>query len=429
MRTLLRGAYVLTADESKPFIKDADILIENDAIVYIGERKEHEFVDRIQYLYGFLITPGFINTHTHLAMTLFRGWGEDMELGKWLNEKIWPYEARLTDEDVYYGSVVGIKEMLSTGTTAFVDMYFFEQATIDAVHDIGIRAFITPGIIEKEDWKDRVDQVVTLRNSIRSDYVEIHLSLHGLYTCGPDVVEYVIAKAKESKAWIHMHLLEAPWERDAITQKHGREFIKRYYDMGMFKDVHVLAAHGVWISEEELEILAEGDFSLSHCPQSNLKLVSGIAPIDHYLKHGMNVSIGTDGAASNNNLDLLEEIRVAGMLGKYKAQNPEALPARELFYMLTKYGAQAVKRNDIGVLKEGNKADLVVWSIEREEWLPNWDTEEGMYAHLIYSVHSKASVSRTWVGGREVYREGRLMVDIPYLEGFSMSVERIFGGE
>ncbi len=429
MRTLLRGAYVLTADENKPMLKDADILIEDDSIVYIGERKEHEFIDRVQYLYGYLITPGFINTHTHLAMTLFRGWGEDMELGKWLNEKIWPYEAKLTDEDVYYGSIVGIKEMLSTGTTAFVDMYFFEQATIDAVHDVGIRAFITPGVIEKEGWQDRIDQIVALRNTLRSDYVEVHLSLHGLYTCGPDVVDYVIEKAKETGAFVHVHLLEAPWERQSIEEKHGKDFIKKYYDKGLFNDIHVIAAHGVWMSDEEVELLANANFALAHNPQSNLKLVSGIAPIWKYLQAGMTVSIGTDGAASNNNLDLIEEVRTAGMLGKYKAENPEALPSKELFYMLTRYGAKAVQRDDIGVLAEGNKADLVVWNIDNVEWLPFWDTEEGMYAHIIYSVHAKSSVKRVWVAGKEVYRDGHLMADIPYIEGFRASVKRLFGGE
>ncbi len=429
MRTLLRGANILTADEKNPYLRGADIVIEDDKIVYVGERKEHENIDRIQYLHGFLITPGFINTHTHLAMTLFRGWGEDMELGKWLNEKIWPYEAKLTYEDVYYGSVAGIKEMLSTGTTSFVDMYFFENATIDAIHDIGIRAFITPGIIERDGWRERVDEVVALKNSIKSDLVEVHLSLHGFYTCGPEVVEYVIEKAKQTGSFIHIHLLEAPWERGAIEEKHGKDFIKKYYEMGMFDKVHVLAAHGVWINDEELEVLGEGSFALAHCPQSNLKLVSGIAPIWKYMKEGMVVSIGTDGAASNNNLDLLEEIRTAGMLGKFKAGDPEALPARELFYMLTKYGAKAVRRDDLGIIAPGKKADRVVWDIGNVEWLPMWDTEMGMYAHLIYSVHSKASVKRTWVAGREVYRDGHLSVPVNYKKGFEESVRRIFGGE
>jgi len=259
--------------------------------------------------------------------------------------------------------------------------------------------------------------------------VEIHLSIHGLYTCGPEVVEYVIAKAKETGAFVHIHLLEAPWERDAIAEKHGSDFIKRYYDMGLFKDVHVLAAHGVWIDEKEAELLASSQFALSHCPQSNLKLVSGIAPIWKYLQQGMTVSIGTDGAASNNNLDILEEIRTAGMLGKFKAGDPEAMPAKTLFYMLTKYGAEAIKRPDLGVLEEGNKADLVVWDIKNVEWLPFWDSEEGMYAHLIYSVHSASSVKRVWVNGKEVYRDGRLMASLSYEKGFEESVKRIFGGE
>ena len=429
MRILLRGASVLTADSKQPYITDADVLIENDEIVYVGKRIDHNHVDRIQYLYGYLITPGFINTHTHLAMTLFRGWGEDMELDKWLNEKIWPYEARLDEEAVYYGSVVGIKEMLSTGTTSFVDMYFFEDATIKAVHDIGIRAFITPGVIEKDGWRDRVDQIVDLRNSIQSNLVEIHLSLHGFYTCGPEVVNYVIEKAIETGMFIHIHLLEAPWERDAIVAKHGKDFIKRYYDVGMFSNVHVIAAHGVWINDEELEILSNSRFALSHCPQSNLKLVSGIAPIWKFKNKGLNISIGTDGAASNNNLDIVEEVRTAGMLGKYKARDPKAMTAKELFFMITKYGAKSVLRDDLGVVAKGKKADIVVWNIENVEWLPYWDTEEGMYAHIIYSVHSKASVRSVWVSGREVYREGNLISDIDYEQGFASSIERIYRGE
>jgi len=430
MRVLIRGADILTAG-SQGLVVQGDILIDSSSgnIEYVGEHFDGLY-DEVIYAYGKLVTPGLINTHTHLAMTVFRGYGEDMELSKWLSEKIWPKEAELTDDVVYAGSVLGIYEMLMTGTTSFVDMYFHEEATIEAIKHTGIRAFITPGIIESEGWERRVEFTVDLLNRKLPPNIEVHTSIHGLYTCGPEVVKAVSDLAKHENLFIHMHLLEAPWERQAIEEKHGSDFLKRYRDKyGWFDDIRILAAHGVWLTDEEIRLVAGKKFSIAHCPQSNLKLVSGVAPVWMYIESGVNVSVGTDGAASNNNLDMLEEVRVAAMLGKWRAGDPTAMPAKLAFEMMTVKGAKAVGRDDIGSLEIGKKADLVVWNVSSGPWwYPQWGTEDGYYAHLIYSA-SSLSVERVFISGEEVFRNGALLkLNLDVYGLFNKVVGQFYGG-
>lgn len=431
MKVLIRGADILTADSGHEFIEQGDIVLDtvSGRIEFVGERFGGAY-DEVIYAYGKLVTPGFINTHTHLAMTVFRGYGEDMELNRWLREKIWPKEAQLTDEVVYAGSILGIYEMLRTGTTSFVDMYFHEDATIEAVRHTGIRAFITPGIVESDGWEKRVEFTEELMHRELPKNVEIHTSIHGLYTCGPEVVKAVSELARKEQAFIHIHLLEAPWERKAIEERHGPNFLRRYRDeYGWFEDIRVLAAHAVWLTEEEIGLIAGKKFSVAHCPQSNLKLVSGVAPVWDYIVAGVNVSLGTDGAASNNNLDMLEEARVAAMLGKWRAGDPTSMTAKHVFEMMTIKGAQALGKDDIGVIAVGKQADLVVWDVTSGPWwYPRWHDKDGYYAHLIYSAPA-LSVERVFVGSREVLKNGLLTgVNVDLYALFDKLVSKFYGG-
>ncbi len=326
---------------------------------------------------GMLATPGFVNTHNHIAMTVFRSYADDMRLMDWLENKIWPAEAKLDGRTVYAQTLLGIAEMLRCGTTSFADMYFFMDNVAEAVRDSGIRACLSRGLTgitpnAAEALAENRDFFMNWHNSCNGR-ITVMFGPHAPYTCPEDYLRKVVETARSVGAEIHMHLCETKGEVENIRRQYGKSPIAWANDAGVF-DCGCLAAHCVWVDEADMDIMAAKKVRVAHNPGSNLKLASGIAPLGRMLDRGITVSLGTDGASSNNNLDILEEMHLAALIHKADTLDPTAIPAERAVRMLTEDGARALGYTDIGKLEEGYKADITLIDRSGLHWYPRNDT-------------------------------------------------------
>ncbi len=334
-----------------------------------------------------LAIPGFVNAHTHLPMVLLRGYADDQNLQRWLADEIWPAERKLTEDDVYWASLVGIAEMVRSGTTAFADMYFFMDAVAQAVKESGMRALLAYGIIAPQAGAQAAKELKITEDFLRrwhgqaDNRIRVAVAPHAPYTCCDEVWRDAKSLAIQYNALIHTHLQETRTEVDESLKAFDQTPTERLAALGIF-EVPTLAAHGVHLRDSDMEILKKRDVRLAHCPTSNLKLGSGIAPLSAWRQAGLNVSIGTDGAASNNNLDMLEEMRLAALLAK--VNDPTALPAQEALAMATRAGACALGFADVGALQEGHRADIVLLDMQSVSWLPGFNP----VSDLVYAASS-----------------------------------------
>ncbi|MCD6450689.1 MAG: amidohydrolase [Thermotogaceae bacterium] len=380
---LIKNILVIENAFSQP--KKADILIENGIIKKVGNI-EGVGID----LSGKVAFPAFYNTHTHAAMSLMRGVSDDDPLDVWLFEKVLPLEDSLNEEMVYYGTMVSMMEMARNGIAGFIDMYFFLDSVAEAVKDFGMRALITRGLVD-ENGEDNGRLKENLEFIERwHDFdgrISGGLGPHSPYLCSKGYLQKISAAAKEYNVPVHMHLYESAWERDKYDAKEILEF---------FKDVKLIIAHAVQFKENELEALSRENFFVSHNPSSNLKLGNGIAPVAEMLKKGVKVTVGTDGAASNNTLDILHEMRLAALI--QKAKNPTNMKVEEVLNMTTKVAAEAFGLN-AGEIKDGMLADIVIFDTSDISCLP----VENIKSHI---VHSRCKVFATMVAGRWIYYNG-----------------------
>ena len=402
-KLLLRaGRYLNPAGE----IIAGDIGIENGRILFCGVTPANWTADETIDCQEKLITPGLVNAHTHAAMTLFRSYADDMALMDWLQKKIWPAEANLTAEDVYWGSQLAIAEMLASGTTAFADMYFFMDQVAQACVETGMRASLSRGLIAvdgpgQEERFAENEQLFKDFHGAADGRITVMLGPHAPYTCPPRCMEKVVAIAHRIGAEIHVHLSETKDEVEKCQRIYGKSPVALLDDLGVF-DCGTLAAHCVWISEQDIRILAEKKVRVVHNPSSNLKLASGAAPVSAMLEAGVTVALGTDGATSNNKLDMLEEIRLASFLQKLDRMDPTALPSRQVLQMAHQGGAAAIGQGDVlGRIESGYKADLTIYNTTAPHWCPQHDL-----ASILTYAAASADVSHTLVDGRVLYRNG-----------------------
>ena len=383
-----------------------DIGIENGKILFCGTRPAGWQADDVIDCRNSFTTPGFVNAHTHAAMTLFRSYADDMALLDWLQQKIWPAEAKLVAEDVYWGTQLAIAEMLASGTTAFADMYFFMDQVAKACQETGMRASLSRGLIEADGPQQ--DQRFEENEQLFVDYhgaadgrITVMLGPHAPYTCPPVCMKKVVAMAQRLGAEIHVHLAETQWEVDQSMKKYGKSPVAVLNELGVFER-GTLAAHCVWVSPEDIEILAAKKVRVVHNPASNMKLASGAAPVAAMLAAGVTVALGTDGATSNNNLDMLEEVRMASFLQKLNRMDPTVLPTRQVLALATQGGAAALGQADsLGKIAPGYKADLAIFDMSAPHWCPQHD----LASMLAYAANA-ADVSHTLVDGRVLYRKG-----------------------
>lgn len=410
---IVHAEYVLQMDEKLTFINDGAVVINDGKITDIGLYKEVAQDYEAGSIIGGgkrVVIPGLINTHTHAAMVYFRGLADDLPLKEWLENHIWPAESKwLSPEFISDAVELACLEMLKAGITTYNDMYFFEDAAAIPTKRMGMRAVLGAGILDFptmaaktiDEYFERAEAFI--KDYMGDDLITPCIAPHALYTCGPDTLKRATRVADKYNTPIHIHISETDWEVEEIKARY-RERPVKYLDNLGFLSRRVIAAHCVHLDDEEIGILAERGVGVSHCVESNLKLASGIAPIKKMLNSGIRVTFGTDGAASNNDLDILSEMSTAAKLHKAASGDPTALDSRRVLLMATRWGAEVLGLGDVtGSLERGKAADLVVINLEKPHLTPMYD----IYSHIAYSARA-SDVETVVVGGTIVINNGRL---------------------
>lgn len=390
-------------------IKRGDVAISDGKIAAIGQGLAPEGLEVIDGANRLLI-PGLVNTHCHVPMTLLRGYGEGLPLQRWLNERVFPFEDRLTAEDTYWGSLIGIAEMLASGVTSFSDMYSFCNDICEAVKLSGIKINISRGICEFGDAglygsvrQLESEQLIRDWNGACNGRIIVENSLHSEYLTNERVVRDMAEFAVAQGLGIHLHLSETLSEHLEGAKRRGMTPAKYFEQTGIFES-RVIAAHCTHVTSEDIHILAKNNVTAVHCPSSNLKLGSGVAPVPEMLAAGVNVSLGTDGASSNNNLNMFEEMHLAGIIHRGVAMNPELTPASQIVKMATLNGAAGQGRFDTGVIAVGKCADLAVLNLNKPHLTPVHD----ILSDIVFAAQA-GDVEMTIVDGEVVYRNGEFL--------------------
>ncbi|MFC4665273.1 amidohydrolase [Falsiporphyromonas endometrii] len=405
----------MTKEQNKILIQGAilngkvsDLLIEGNRIKTIAENIPKEEGMQVIDGKGRAIVPGMHNCHTHSAMTIYRGFGDDLKLMDWLENWIWPVEAVMTEEDVYWGSKLACLEMIKSGTTAFLDMYTFPLCTAQAVEDMGMRAVLSYTLFDRGDEKraklDR-EQCYTYMEKYKhfSDRVEYSLGPHAIYTVSGPQLQFCHEFSQENDVLIHLHLSETEGEVKDSIKNYGLSPV-RYLDKLRVLSPNLVIAHGVWLDEEEMDLLAKHNVKVVHNPASNLKLASGYRfQYEEMKKRGILIGIGTDGCSSSNNLDMYTAMKLAAFMGKAWRFDPTAMKAEDIFETATKSGAE-IMRIDAGEIKEGKLADLVLVNLNRPEMLPC----HNLISNLVYSAAGAAIVDTTIVDGKVLMLHGKV---------------------
>lgn len=354
-----------------------NILIEGTRIRSFPEDVEGISSDEVIDGKGMLALPGLINTHTHVAMTLFRSYADDLALMDWLQNMIWPAEAHLDDDIVYWGSMLAFAEMIRGGTTAFCDMYMFMESCAKAAEKAGIRGNIARGLAGvTPNGEKALEENIRLYqdwNNACDGRIRVMLGPHAPYTCPPEYLKKVRDASEKYGIPIHIHLAETKGEVETCIEKFGITPIALMNQIGLF-DRPTLAAHCVHVNEEDIQIMAEKHVCVAHNPGSNLKLASGIAPVSKMRSAGITVGLGTDGASSNNKLDMFAEMRLAALIHKAAALDPFAVKADEAMQMGTAEGAKCLGYDDLGALDEGKLADIILIDRSGYHWKPRFNS-------------------------------------------------------
>ena len=409
MSKILIRAMVLPMTGPDVFYPQGEITIVDDRILSVGERGSAPsgFVpDRILDLPNDVLMPGLINTHTHAAMTLLRSYADDLPLMPWLNEKVWPFEEKLTDEDIYWGTALALCEMIRSGTTTMLDMYASMDQVAEAVLKAGTRAVLSRGLIGngpngEQAFQESIDLVERYHGAGKGR-VKIMFGPHAPYTCSGEYLQKVKAEADRLSVGIHIHVAETRDEINIIQEKFGKTPVQWLDELGLFGG-HVVAAHCVHLTPEDMEILARKHVCVAHNAESNMKLNSGTAPIIELQGKGVIVGLGTDGASSNNNLDLFGEMRSAAFQQKLRVSST-ALPAYEVLKMATVGGAQTLGLEDVGILAPGFKADLITLDMDQPHFCPRFSIP----SHLVYSAHA-GDVRTVMVDGIFLMEERKIL--------------------
>lgn len=390
------------------------VAIEGDMIKDVLPRHEafarYPDADRIE-LPEQVLLPGFINMHTHSAMSLLRGYADDLNLQVWLNDHIWPVEkAFLSPEFVRDGSRLAVAEMLRSGTTLFNDLYFYPEVTAEVATEIGMRACIGIPVIDVPTaWAGNENECIDKGLRVSQSWagealITTSMAPHAPYSVSDEGLARVAELSAAKDMRVHMHVLESRWELEESMRSHGKPTLQRLADLGLMND-RLLAVHMTQLNGTDLEALSRTGVNVVHCPESNLKLGNGICPVARLQEHGINLALGTDGAACNNNLDLLAESRTAALLAKGYSGDPCALNAFQALEMLTINAADALGESDrLGSIETGKLADLCAISMDSLQTSPMYD----VISHLIYAASSQ-QVSHLWVGGRMLLQDGEYL--------------------
>jgi len=410
---IIHAKWLITCKPQEQPLEDHALVIKDGLIMDIlpsTTARQHSTAKTTEYA-THVVMPGFVNAHTHLAMNLFRGLADDLSLMDWLNNHIWPAErAFVAKEFVRDASQLAIAELIRSGTTCFNDMYFFLQETAEVAVNAGIRGNIGITVIGfPTAWAKTSDEYIAKGLEFHSQYkdhplIDTTFAPHAIYTETEETLAKIRDLAEEHNLKINMHIHETADEINLSLAKTKKRPLRRLHDLG-FLSPRVIAVHMTQIDDEDLAILAQTQPSIVHCPESNMKLASGTCPLASFKKIGLNIALGTDGAASNNDLDMIGEMRSAAFLAKLSSQNPEALPANEALTMATLNGAKALGRdNTFGSLSHGKSADFIAINLNEIETQPVYHPA----SQIIYSA-SRNQVEDVWVAGKQLMKNRQLL--------------------
>lgn len=410
---LVHARWILTADDTQALLEEHCIVVHQERIVEIipslqaSQRfKATQEISLMQHA----LMPGMVNSHGHAAMSLFRGAADDLPLKTWLEDYIWPMEGKwVCEEFVYHGTQLAIAEMLLSGTTCFADMYFFPDQSARAAAEIGMRAQLACPVIDfPTAWAQDPEEYISKATALNDDYrhhplISIAFGPHAPYTVSDAPLLKIATFAEELDIPIHIHVHETAHEVSEALIATGKRPIQRLADLGLISP-RLLCVHATQMNEEDTHLLLENGASIVHCPESNLKLASGFCPVAQLLEAGINVALGTDGAASNNDLDMFGEMQTAALLAKAVAGDASALPASQALRMATINGAKAMGlETDIGTLEPGKFADMIAVKLDTMNAIPIYNP----LSQLVYSTKS-SQVSHVWVAGKLLVDSGQL---------------------
>ena len=412
MKRLLKGGDILMwENDTFSCLKNGYLGIDGDRIDYLGAEPPRKGYDEVKDMAGKLLLPGLINGHTHTGMSLLRGLGSDLPLQKWLFDTIFPVEDRLTDEDLRLGMELSMLEMIASGTTAFTDMYMGAAYCAPAILASGMKANLCRPLQSFDPEEDpmtcrRMREMLALYdewNGAGDGRILVDFSIHAEYTCTEKMVRAAAEEARKRGAGMHIHLSETKAEQDNCVEKYGMTPAQWFDRLGAFGG-RAYAAHCVWLTGSDRALLQERGVVVVHCPESNLKLGSGVADVPTMVREGLTVALGTDGAASNNNLNMFEEMHLCALLHKGVHRDPTLLPLGEVLQMATVNGAKLQGRGDTGALAVGQKADIIAVDMDRPHLTPCIDP----LSNLLFSAQA-ADVCLTMADGKILYENGAFL--------------------
>lgn len=401
----------MTQDPSRSVLRDASVYVEDGRIAEVG-KKTHQEADQVIDADGMILLPGLVNTHTHAPMVILRGYADDMPLQEWLSERIWKVEPNMTSETCYWGAMLACLEMIASGTTTFNDMYFSVEDVARAVDKSGMRAILSSLILEispdakfhRENARKVLDHLKSLRNPL----VTPAIAPHAVYSCSEETLLWAKQTADEEKVPVHTHIAETKVEQAEVENKQGMKVVE-YLNKIRFLGSNVVGAHCVWLSKNEVRLLGQSGTKVAHCPVSNMKLAVGAAaPISEMIQNGVNVGLGTDGAASNNTLNMFETMKFCALLHKHSRWDPTALPAQMTLDLATIEGARVLgMEKKIGSVEIGKTADLILVNTRSPSLTPIHGRDT-VISDLVYSA-SGADVDTTIVDGRILMEKRRFV--------------------
>ena len=406
--TLIKNALILTMNKNNDDILNGFIGIKGDSIVYAGQIDPKVKYKTSINARGNIVMPGLIHAHTHSPMSIYRGLADDIALFDWLNNHIWPVEKKfVTEENIGLASELSIAEMIKSGTTTFNDMYFYSNITGKKAKEIGMRAVLGEAIIDIPKSVYKISEHYWINTAEKADnngLIRTSIVPHSPYSCSEEILKNIKAVSKKHKVLIHTHISETKNEVEQIKNKFGMTPVE-YLDSLNFLDKNTIAVHCVVLSDKDIEILSKRNVKIVHCPQSNLKLASGIARIKDMKKAGLTIALGTDGPASNNSLDMFAEMKIAAILHKGINNDPTAMSAKEVVKMATVNGAVSLGLENItGSIEVGKKADLIIVDTNSLHLTPMYDP----YSHLVYSAIG-SDVDTVIINGKILLRNKKLL--------------------
>lgn len=410
MAIFIKDIYYLPMT-GKRELKKGSIRIEGQRIVAMGNDIAPSWGDEIIQGRDKCALPGFVNCHAHAAMTILRGVGEGLPLDKWLNDAILPLEKNLTGEDIYWGTLLANLEMLKSGTTCYSDMYYDVESSLWAVKESGIRAVLGSGLTDNDGGGDcRLEDAIANSRRYKDSQegrVSFMLAPHSVYSCSTGYLQAIAAASREEEMPIHIHLAETQQEQDRSIAQTGRRVMK-YLEYIGFLSPRVIGAHMIHLDSDEITLTKHYGVTPVHCPQSNMYLASGFFPYYKFKERGIPVALGTDGAASNNDLDMFEEMRTASLLAKAVSGDPQVLPSYDALKMATIDGAKALGLDkEIGSLEVGKKADINIISLTSPHFYPR-DPKHCLIGHMAYCAKS-GDVDTVIVNGQVLVQNGKAL--------------------